>query len=346
MGNYLLNDLNLSGEQMLGAGLATGVGGYAAGRGLKAGGSALLNKFMGGPEVLKNIAVAKVLEEAAGVTPVFVTNWPGGGDGPSLPGNPLDKKPGAKKTPGVPDETPKAKTAGWLALASTALALGGSTENTDEGKLRIAENSKIHTPEQRSFLTAYYRNRIDLAQANPDAKDGWLSEQARALAQQQTGLTASGGGVGEASAWARRIALAGITKPAEGLDLLRAAEPGRNTVGVMPTKAQASSEGLGNAASLLPPGAPPPIAPLAQWAGQTLARFGQPAAGPSSTPALGAGDGGQDAALLRNLSEVLRQQIAQMEALVGQPLVVSVRSDSDNIFAEVERRVGIQERRG
>lgn len=45
-----------------------------AGRGAKAGAGALLNKFMGGPETLKGIAVGKVLEEATGVTSVFVTN--------------------------------------------------------------------------------------------------------------------------------------------------------------------------------------------------------------------------------------------------------------------------------
>ena len=74
MGAYLLDDLNLSGEQMLAGGAALGVGGYYAGRGAKAGAGALLNKFMGGPETLKNIAVGKVLEEATGVTSVFVTN--------------------------------------------------------------------------------------------------------------------------------------------------------------------------------------------------------------------------------------------------------------------------------
>ncbi|MDP1130958.1 hypothetical protein, partial [Klebsiella pneumoniae] len=37
MGSYLLDDLNLSGEQMLAGGAALGVGGYYAGRGAKAG---------------------------------------------------------------------------------------------------------------------------------------------------------------------------------------------------------------------------------------------------------------------------------------------------------------------
>lgn len=60
LGSYLLDDLNLSGEQMLAGGAALGVGGYYAGRGAKAGAGALLNKFMGGPETLKNIAVGKV----------------------------------------------------------------------------------------------------------------------------------------------------------------------------------------------------------------------------------------------------------------------------------------------
>lgn len=346
MGNYLLNDLNLSGEEMLAAGLATGVGGYVAGRGAMAGGSALMSKMLGGPETLKNIAVGKVLEEAAGVTSVFVTNWPGGeGQGPGLS---IDKKPGAPKAPPVgPDSSSKGRLVGGGVLASVASIIGGSTENTDEGRLRVAENSKLHTPEQRAYLTSFYRNRIDLAQSNPDVSDAWISAQAQKLTQQQTGLTASGGGVGEASAWARRVALAGLAKPAEGLELLRSAEPGRNTVGVMalPHGKPASTADWTATASLLPPGSPPPMAPLAQWAGQVAGRLGSPESGPMGAP--GAGQAGDmDAATLRDLSNVLRQQISQLEQLVGRPLVIDVRSDSDSVFAEVERRVGIQARRG
>lgn len=43
MGTYLLDDLNLSGEQMLGLGAATAIGGYYTGRGLKKDAGALLN---------------------------------------------------------------------------------------------------------------------------------------------------------------------------------------------------------------------------------------------------------------------------------------------------------------
>lgn len=349
MGNYLLNDLNLSGEQMLGAGLATGVGGYVAGRGAMAGGGALLNKFLGGPETLKNIAVGKVLEEATGVTSVFVTNWPGGdGGGMSMPGGP-DKKPSGTKVPpaGPVEQSPKAKVAGGIALATVASVISGSTENTDEGRLRAAENSKLLTEDQRSYYSAFYRNRIDLAQASPDASDGWVSDQARQLAQQQTGLTASGGRVSEANAWARRIALAGLAEPAKGLDLLRAAEPGRNTVGIMAAKSKAAPFGLESPidASRLMPGMPAPSASLAQWASQALGRMGTQTLSQPGSLGMVQNDG-QDAETLRQLSETLRQQINQLQGLVGRPLVIEVRSDSDNIYAEVERRVGIQSRRG
>ncbi|KPA91399.1 Phage-related minor tail protein [Pseudomonas asplenii] len=195
-GSYLLDDLNLSGEQMLAGGALAGIGGYYAGRGAKAGVGALFNKFLGGPETLKNIAVGKVLEEAAGVTSVFVTNWPanigaGGSVTPEIPG-------AAKSKWGMPSW--KAGGAALLALAGGVTS--GSTENTDEGRLHAAENSKLLNDKQRAYQTAFYRNRIDLAKDNPDASDDWISSQAQRLAHDQTGLTASGGSVDGARAWA------------------------------------------------------------------------------------------------------------------------------------------------
>ncbi|WP_110972140.1 phage tail tape measure protein [Pseudomonas huaxiensis] len=334
MGNYMLNDLELSGEQMLGAGLATGIGGYIAGRGAMAGGSALLKKLMGGPEVLKNIAMGRVLEEAAGVTPVFVTNWAQAGGSP-------DKDSSDKS-----EDDSKPDLSSWLSLAATAVSISGATDSSDETQLRHAENSKIHDANQRAWLTAYYRNRIELKKAYPEAEGSWITEQARTLAKQETGMTPSGVKLGVASDWARNVALAGLTKPAQGLDLLREAGPGRNTVGVTPmTPTNAASSSSANAASMLPPGSSPPVAPLAEWASQILNSFG-PIPPASASPALSQVGGGGDAEMYRALSEVLRQQISQMGQLVGQPLVIEIRSDSDNVFAEVERRVGIQARRG
>lgn len=206
-GSYLLDDMKLSGEQMLGAGIATGIGGYYAGRGLKAGGGALLNKFLGGPETLKNIAVGKVLEEAAGVTSVFVTNWPTAMGGIGV--GDVAAGPGATAV--------ASRVMPWLRngapLAALALA-SGSTENTDEGRLRAAEKSKLLNDGQRTYQTAFYRNRIDLAKGNPDASDAWVSEQAQRLTQEQTGLTATGTSAQGARDWATgaaaRITSAGL----------------------------------------------------------------------------------------------------------------------------------------
>ncbi|WP_454842872.1 phage tail tape measure protein, partial [Pseudomonas hormoni] len=203
MGSYLLDDLNLSGEQMLAGGAALGVGGYYAGRGAKAGVGTLLNKFMGGPETLKNIAVGKVLEEATGVTSVFVTNWPGagmniGGTGmPDLPGTSSEKgKPGGFIAP-------------WLApvaLGLSATQLGGSTgQNTDEDRLAMVARNKLIDDGQRTYQTAFYSNRIALAGQDPSQSQDWLSSQAQRLAHQQTGLTASGNSVEGANAWATGI---------------------------------------------------------------------------------------------------------------------------------------------
>lgn len=243
-GTYILDDLNLTGEQMLGAGIATGLGGYYAGRGAKAGAGALLNKFLGGPDTLKNVAVGKVLEEAAGVTSVFVTNWPAAGMQA-----PVD----------VTKDSKSSKNWGrYAALGSAALTmsvLGGSSDNTDDARLRHAQASSLLTAGQKSYYTSFYRNRMSLAGANPTQSDDWVSHQAQRLAQQETGLTANGMSAAGGAAWASGVAN-------------RAVESGLN--------------GL----------------------------------------------------------------VQKLTTLLGQPLVVDVRADSDFIQAEVERRAGIQARRG
>lgn len=254
-GSYLLDDLNLSGEQMLAGGAALGVGGYYAGRGAKAGAGALLNKFLGGPETIKNIAVGKVLEEATGVTSVFVTNWPDGtlvgGSVPDLPG---ESAPGKKGKPG-------GFIAPWLgpvALGLTATQLGGATgQNTDEDRLAMVAKSKLLDEGQRTYQTAFYRNRISLLEQNPGQSSSWASDQARRLSQNETGLTAAGGSVSGANSWAAGVAG-------------RAVDSGMATI-----------------------------------------------------------------AAAQKLNE-----------LMGKPLVIEIRTDSDYIFAELERRLDVQLRRG
>lgn len=212
LGTYLLDDLNLSGEQMLAGGAALGAGGYYAGRGAKAGAGALLNKFLGGPETLKNIAVGKVLEEATGVTSVFVTNWPGGMPlGGGLPDLPNGTSSGNGKPGGV--------IAPWLAplaLAATATQIGGASATaTDEGRLDAALRSKLLNDDQRTYQSAFYRNRIDLAGQNPDQSSDWLSSQAQRLTHQQTGLTAAGLPIDGATQWAAGIANRAVNAGAE-----------------------------------------------------------------------------------------------------------------------------------
>jgi TP901 family phage tail tape measure protein len=255
-GSYLLDDLNLSGEQMLAGGAALGVGGYYAGRGAKAGAGALLNKFLGGPETIKNIAVGKVLEEATGVTSVFVTNWPSGmpldGGVPDLPGGSSAGKGKGK---------PGGFIAPWLgpvALGFTATQLGSSTgQNTDEDRLAMVSRNKLIDDGQRTYQTAFYRNRISLLEQNPGQSSNWASEQARRLAQNETGLTAAGGSVSGANSWAAGVAG-------------RAVDSGMATI-----------------------------------------------------------------AAAQKLNE-----------LMGKPLVIEIRTDSGYIFAELERRLDVQLRRG
>lgn len=210
LGSYLLDDLNLSGEQMLAGGAALGIGGYYAGRGAKSGAGALLNKFMGGPETLKNIAVGKVLEEATGVTSVFVTNWPGG----VLPGGIPDLPNGSNSGKGKPGGF----IAPWLApvaLGVSATQLGGDSASDDTGRLRDAMRSKLLNDGERTYQTAFYRNRLDLAGQNPNQTSDWLSSQAQRLAHQQTGMTAAGLPIDGANQWASGISNRAVTAGAE-----------------------------------------------------------------------------------------------------------------------------------
>lgn len=251
LGSYLLDDLNLTGEQMLAGGAALGLGGYYAGRGAKAGAGALLNKFFGGADTLKNIAVGKVLEEATGTTPVFITNWPtnmAGIGSPDLPSGPGKGKAGGFIAP-------------WLApvtLGLSALQIGGSTaQQTDQDRLAMVARDKLLDDGQRTYQTSYYRNRISLLDQNPNQSSSWVSEQARRLAQNETGLTSAGTPVEGANSWA-----AGVAN--------RAVDSGMATI-----------------------------------------------------------------AAAKRLNELL-----------GKPLVIEIRTDSDQIYAEVERRLDIQLRRG
>ncbi|MGY1883603.1 phage tail tape measure protein [Pseudomonas reactans] len=212
LGSYLLDDLNLSGEQMLAGGAALGIGGYYAGRGAKSGAGALLNKFMGGPETLKNIAVGKVLEEATGVTSVFVTNWPGGvplgGGLPDLPNSTTagKGKPGGFIAPWL----------GPIAVGATATQIAGaSTTGTDEGRLDAAMRSKLLNDGERTYQAAFYQNRMDLAGQNPNQTSDWLSSQAQRLAHQQTGMTAAGLPIDGANQWAAGIANRAVNAGAE-----------------------------------------------------------------------------------------------------------------------------------
>lgn len=214
MGSYLLDDLNLSGAQMLAGGAALGVGGYYAGRGAKAGAGALLNKFMGGPETLKNIAVGKVLEEATGVTSVFVTNWPGGMPlgGAGLP----DINVGGGKRGRGGFNLPPVPKIGPLVLGYEFSQLGGSTgQNSDADRLAMVSRNKLINDGERTYQTAFYRNRLDLAGQNPNQTSDWLSSQAQRLAHQQTGMTAAGLPIDGANQWAAGIANRAVSAGAE-----------------------------------------------------------------------------------------------------------------------------------
>lgn len=316
MGRYLLDDLNLSGEQMLAGGAALGVGGYYAGRGAKAGAGALLNKFMGGPETLKGIAVGKVLEEATGVTSVFVTNWPasaalGGAGGPDLPnGSSKSKgKPGGFITP-------------WLApmaLGATATQIGGASSTaTDEGRLDAAQRSKLLNDDQRSYQTSFYRNRMALADKNPDQSSDWLSSEAQRLAHHETGLTAAGLPVNDANTWAQGIANRAL---AAGADTFTAQQRLRDMM---------SQSGTSQPST---------------WLASQAQRLANPLSA-TTTPGVPGIAGNVPAPGAAGANPAAQAAEDRLRSLLAQPLVIEVRTDSRMIQAEVERRTDIQMRRG
>lgn len=316
MGRYLLDDLNLSGEQMLAGGAALGVGGYYAGRGAKAGAGALLNKFMGGPETLKGIAVGKVLEEATGVTSVFVTNWPaaslGGIGGPDLPNG-----SNSSKTKGKPGGF-VAPWAAPLALGATATQIGGASATaTDEGRLDAALRSKLLNDDQRTYQTSFYRNRMALADQNPDQSSDWLSTEAQRLAHHETGLTASGLPVSGANTWAQGIAN-------------RALAAGAKTF----TAQQQLRDMMSQSASQ-----------PSTWLAAQAQRLATPLSGGNAPgmPGFGANGSAPGAAGANPAAHAAEERL---RALLAQPLVIEVRTDSHMFQAEVERRTNIQMRRG
>lgn len=178
VGGYLLD--NLSGEQMLAGAALTGVGAHYAGRGA----GALFNNFVG-PETLQNLAVGRVLQESAGVTSVFVTNWPAG-------------------TPDLPMGMGRlgASALRLAPYAAMALLSGDTRQMTDEERLAELDRDKLISEPQRRYYRSYYRNRADLGIRYPGSDPTWLTDNANRLAREETGLLNSGGSIVEAQAWA------------------------------------------------------------------------------------------------------------------------------------------------
>jgi hypothetical protein len=77
-GDFLLDDLNLSGGELI----ALGLGGSIAGGALsgKAGKLANAIGLPDGVSTMRNAVIGKALERSMGITPVFVTNWPTSND--------------------------------------------------------------------------------------------------------------------------------------------------------------------------------------------------------------------------------------------------------------------------
>ena len=320
MGTYLLDDLNLSGEQMRGLGAATAIGGYYTGRGLKKGAGALLNKLpgVGNPlETMQGIAVGKVLEEATGVTSVFVTNWP---SGMPLGGGVPDLSVRAGKVAEPASRGAVAATATYLMRRSPYIAgafIPGSTPQDDDSRLDQAQRNKLLNDDQRTYQTSFYRNRMALADKNPDQSSDWLSSEAQRLAHHETGLTASGLPIEGANSWAAGIAgravNAGMATQAANARL-QAMMTQSSPTDWMSAQAQrlTGSSSLGQGGS-------------------------QPNGGLNGMIGNEGAAGGVNG---------LNSAISRLEGVLNRPFVFEVRTDTNTVFAEFERRVGMQVRRG
>jgi hypothetical protein len=178
-GSYLLDDLNLSGEHLLGTAAAAGIGAHYAGRGA----GALFNRFVGA-QTLQNVAVGKVLQDAAGVTSVFVTNWPVGSLG--IPDIGLDTGgAGAGKKPGLGRLRGLLKGGGVRGLVLAELL-----DNADE-LFTPLPGDRLPQPDEESS-----------AAQNAGADSAWLHKNAARIPQDGSGLNATDGAASESQAWA------------------------------------------------------------------------------------------------------------------------------------------------
>lgn len=201
VGDYLLD--NLSGEQMLAGAALAGVGAHYAGRGA----GALFNRFVG-PETLQNLAVGRVLQDAAGVTPVFVTNWPASSPDLSILGRGAGRLGAGTATRSLGRVAGRLAVgailrAPPLALAALTSVLGGDTRQlTDVEQLAELDRDKRLTEPQRRYYRSYHRIRAELNLKNPGSDPAWLTDNANRLARDETGLLNSGGSIAEIQAWA------------------------------------------------------------------------------------------------------------------------------------------------
>ncbi|SDH81472.1 hypothetical protein SAMN05216588_107276 [Pseudomonas flavescens] len=184
--------------------------------------------------------------------------------------------------------------------------------------------NKLLTDGQKTYQESFLRNRIALADQAPEGQNygerqAWLNDNAQRLAYQQTGLTTQGHSMADASTWATdlntRLRIAISERPATGVDLLN------------DTNSQQFRDNVQRITSDNP----------GQWAGAAAAQL-------ESRPMVMA-DAAQPI-VTPDIAAAMQSLVTQMQALVGQPLVVEVRTDSDLIYADVERRAGIQARRG
>ncbi len=173
---YLINDKNhgglgLDGTDMVKDGAALGIGALLA----KKLGGGILTKLVSQPE---EIIKAKVLEQVAGITPVYVTNWPGGAL-PSSSSDPVsvigkDVAAGAGGATGLSWFARMRAGVGFAGLASIPTALGLAGGTAASAGIMKAVNPNLTNSQLTNLMTMpFSKDALNSVHADLAKKDAW-----------------------------------------------------------------------------------------------------------------------------------------------------------------------------
>ncbi|HEY4294511.1 phage tail tape measure protein [Luteibacter sp.] len=324
---YLLDDKGLSGGQLLGGAAALGVGGFYGSRLAKWGGNKALGKLTGllggSADTVKNIVVGRALQESAGVTPVFVTNWSGAPSG-------------------------MGSAASSAAEIAAEAATGGRAAGAATGVARVAAGARGFA--MMDLLPAFALG-SGVAAVN-DALKPIADAQDAALVADQRERDKKRLGINDAQLDRRNQIETSEMPYGRWVDSANAA-PGKTSVEdyeawvsrQIPAE-QADAAQTAQAAGLIGDVARSPAArwlsprlsdSVGTWAEATASRLD-----PAATGDANASTGGQ----MQEAARLFNDAARLLEPLLGKPLQIQVTSDTDELHAKVVDRQVRDARRG